>query len=171
MKDKILYQRRTDGDYKGYTEDSFYFNSTEQLWCWKQTSTEKIFKAKTINELKKIKENNFIGKGNYEHKNDASLEEGHVSTEQFAKICEIKNREGKAVTKNYISMLLKRANEPLKNYDKRAEGRKKKGLFFIKCLNKSKIEFEQIIYKRKVWVFKNITSEKIKIFKSLWQKN
>ena len=51
MKDKNLYQRRTDGDYKGYTEDSFYFNSTEQLWCWKQTSTEKIFKAKTINEL------------------------------------------------------------------------------------------------------------------------
>ena len=38
----------------------------------------------------------------------------------------------------------------------------------FKC--KSKIEFEQIIYKRKVWVFKNITSEKIKIFKSLWQK-
>ena len=171
MKDKILYQRRTDGDYKGYTEDSFYFNSTEQLWCWKQTSTDKIFKAKTIDELKKIKENNFIGKGNYEHKNDASLEEGHVSTEQFAKICEIKNREGKAVTKNYISMLLKRANAPLKNYDKRAEDRKKKGLFFIECLSKSKIEFEQIIYKRKVWVFKNITSEKIKIFKSLWQKN
>ena len=23
MKDKNLYQRRTDGDYKGYTEDSF----------------------------------------------------------------------------------------------------------------------------------------------------
>ena len=48
---------------------------------------------------------------------------------------------------------------------------KKKGLFFTKCLNQSKIEFEQIIYKRKVWVFKNITTEKIKIFKSLWQKN
>ena len=29
MKDKNLYQRRTDGDYKGYTEDGFYFNSTE----------------------------------------------------------------------------------------------------------------------------------------------
>ena len=86
MKDKNLYQRRTDGDYKGYTEDSFYFNSTEQLWCWKQTSTEKIFKAKTINELKQIKENNFIGKGNYEHKNDASLQKGHTSTEQFAKL-------------------------------------------------------------------------------------
>ena len=83
----------------------------------------------------------------------------------------MKNREGKAVTKNYISMLLKRANEPLKNYDKRAEGRKKKGLFFTECLSKSKNKFEQIIYKRKVWVFKNITSEKIKIFKSLWQKN
>ena len=171
MKYKNLYQRRTDGDYKGYTEDSFYFNSTEQLWCWKQTSTEKIFKAKTINVLKQIKENNFIGKGNYEHKNDASLQKGHTSTEQFAKICGMKNREGKVVTKNYISMLLKRANEPLKNYDKRAEGRKKKGLFFIKCLNQSKIEFEQIIYKRKVWVFKNVTSGKINIFKSLWQKN
>jgi hypothetical protein len=48
---------------------------------------------------------------------------------------------------------------------------KKKGLFFTECLNKSKIEFEQITYKRKVWVFKNITSEKIKVFKSLWQKN
>ena len=102
MKDKNLYQRRTDGDYKGYTEDSFYFNSTEQLWCWKQTSTEKIFKAKTINVLKQIKENNFIGKGNYEHKNDASLQKGHTSTEQFAKICGMKNREGKVVTKNYI---------------------------------------------------------------------
>ena len=68
-------------------------------------------------------------------------------------------------------MLLKRANELIKNYDKRAEGRKKKGLFFTVCLSKSKIEYEQIIYKRKVWVFKNITSEKIKIFKSLWQKN
>ena len=171
MKYKNLYQRRTDGDYKGYTEDSFYFNSTEQLWCWKQTSTEKIFKAKTINELKQIKENNFIGIGNYERKNDASLEDYHTGTEQFAKICGMKNREGKVVTKNYISMLLKRANEPLKNYDKRAEGRKKKGLFFIKCLNQSKIEFEQIIYKRKIWVFKSITSEKIKVFKSLWQKN
>ena len=38
----------------------------------------------------------------------------------------------------------------------------KKGIIFYKCLNQSKIEFEQIIYKRKVWVFKNITSEKIK---------
>ena len=34
----------------------------------------KFFKAKTIDELKQIKENNFIGKGNYENKNDASLE-------------------------------------------------------------------------------------------------
>ena len=164
MKDNSIYQRRVDGNYKGYTKDSFYFNSTEQLWCWKQTSTKKIFKAKTIDELRQIKENNFIGKGNYEHKNDASLEKGYTSTEQFAKLTNIGSKE-------YVSMLLKRANEPLKNYDKRAEGRKKKGLFFTECLSKSKIEFEQIIYKRKVWVFKNITSEKIKIFKSLWQKN
>ncbi len=124
MKDKNLYQRRTDGDYKGYTEDSFYFNSIEQLWCWKQTSTEKIFKAKTINELKKIKETNFIGKGNYEHKNDSSLEKGHTSTEQFAKMTNIGSKE-------YVSMLLKRANEPLKNYDKRAEVEKRRDYFLL----------------------------------------
>ena len=164
MKDNSLYQRRVDGNYKGYTKDSFYFNSTEQLWCWKQTSTDKIFKAKNINDLKKIKDDNFIGKGNYEHKNDASLAKGHWSTEQFAKLTNIGSKE-------YISMLLKRANEPIKNYDKRAEGRKKKGLFFTECLSKSKIQFEQIIYKRKVWVFKNITNEKIKVFKSLWLRN
>ena len=54
---------------------------------------------------------------------------------------------------------------------KELKAEKKKGLFFIECLNQSKIEFEQIIYKRKIWVFKSITSEKIKVFKSLWQKN
>ena len=84
MKDKILYQRRTDGDYKGYTEDSFYFNSTEQLWCWKQTSTEKIFKAKTKSELSSIKEKQFIGSGNYER--EYNLGDGLVSTEEFGKI-------------------------------------------------------------------------------------
>ena len=52
---KSLYQRRTDGDYKGYTKDSFYFNSTEQLWCWKQNSKNIIHKASTIEELKKLK--------------------------------------------------------------------------------------------------------------------
>ena len=174
MKDKELYnKRRTDnkgryGVYKGYTKDGFYYKQTTNEWVWKQNiknqKKDKYHRAKTINELKQIKENNFIGKGNYEHKNDASLQKGHTSTEQFAKLTNIGSKE-------YVSMLLKRANEPLKNYDKRGEGRKKKGLFFIKCLNQSKIKFEQIIYKRKVWVFKNITTEKIKIFKSLWQKN
>mgnify|MGYP001204784458 CR=1 FL=1 len=163
MKDKILYQRRTDGDYKGYTEDSFYFNSTEQLWCWKQTSTEKIFKAKTINELKQIKENNFIGKGNYEHKNDSSLNPEHTSTEEFGKKTGLGGKE-------YISMLLKRAVLPINESDKRGAGRKKKGMHFIKCLEESDIHFEQIIHKRKVWVFKNVTNNKIKIFKSLWEK-
>tara|TARA_B100001029_G_C14986933_1_gene409568 strand:- start:87 stop:548 length:462 start_codon:yes stop_codon:yes gene_type:complete len=152
MKDKHLYKRRTDGEYKGYTEDSFYFNSTEQLWCWKQTSTDKIFKAKTINELKQIKDNNYIGKGNYEHKNDASLEKGHTSTEQFAKLTNIGTRD-------YVSRLLKRTGD-----------KNKRAIFFTQCLNKSKIESEQIIHKRKVWIFKNVDENKIKIFKDLWQK-
>ena len=67
-------------------------------------------------------------------------------------------------------MLLKRGLNPIKNYDKRAENKKKRGLNFISCLKKSGINFEQIIYKRKVWVFKNVDKNKIKIFKDLWQK-
>ena len=67
-------------------------------------------------------------------------------------------------------MLLKRGLSPIKNYDKRAENKKKRGLNFISCLKKSGINFEQIIYKRKVWVFKNVDKNKIKIFKDLWQK-
>ena len=160
---KSLYQRRTDGDYKGYTKDSFYFNSTEQLWCWKQSSKNIIHKASTIEELKKIKNNELIGQGNYDHKNDSSLEQGHTSTEEFAKITEIGSKE-------YVSMLLKRGLSPIKNYDKRAEDKKKRGLNFINCLKKSGIDFEQIVYKRKVWVFKNVDNNKIKIFKDLWQK-
>ena len=160
---KSLYQRRTDGDYKGYTKDSFYFNSTEQLWCWKQSSKNIIHKASTIEELKKIKNNELIGQGNYDHKNDSSLEQGHTSTEEFAKITGIGSKE-------YVSMLLKRGLSPIKNYDKRAEDKKKRGLNFINCLKKSGIDFEQIVYKRKVWVFKNVDNNKIKIFKDLWQK-
>ena len=160
---KSLYQRRTDGDYKGYTKDSFYFNSTEQLWCWKQSSKNIIHKASTIEELKKIKNNELIGQGNYDHKNDSSLEQGHTSTEEFAKITGIGSKE-------YVSMLLKRGLSPIKNYDKRAEDKKKRGLNFISCLKKSGINFEQIVYKRKVWVFKNVDNNKIKIFKDLWQK-
>ena len=34
-----------------YDKESFYFSITENLWCWKQTSTGKIFKAKTKTEL------------------------------------------------------------------------------------------------------------------------
>ena len=160
---KSLYQRRTDGDYKGYTKDSFYFNSTEQLWCWKQDSKSIIHKASTIEELKKIKNKELVGQGNYDHKNDSSLEQGHTSTEEFAKITEIGSKE-------YVSMLLKRGLSPIKNYDKRAEDKKKRGLNFISCLKKSGIDFEQIVYKRKVWVFKNVDNNKIKIFKDLWQK-
>ena len=160
---KSLYQRRTDGDYKGYTKDSFYFNSTEQLWCWKQSSKNIIHKASTIEELKKIKNKELIGQGNYDHKNDSTLEQGHTSTEEFAKITEIGSKE-------YVSMLLKRGLSPIKNYDKRAEDKKKRGLNFISCLKKSGIDFEQIVYKRKVWVFKNVDNNKIKIFKDLWQK-
>ena len=160
---KSLYQRRTDGNYKGYTKDSFYFNSTEQLWCWKQDSKSIIHKASTIEELKKIKNKELIGQGNYDHKNDSTLEQGHTSTEEFAKITEIGSKE-------YVSMLLKRGLSPIKNYDKRAEDKKKRGLNFINCLKKSGIDFEQIVYKRKVWVFKNVDNNKIKIFKDLWQK-
>ena len=160
---KSLYQRRTDGDYKGYTKDSFYFNSTEQLWCWKQDSKSIIHKASTIEELKKIKNKELVGQGNYDHKNDSTLEQGHTSTEEFAKITEIGSKE-------YVSMLLKRGLSPIKNYDKRAEDKKKRGLNFISCLKKSGINFEQIVYKRKVWVFKNVDNNKIKIFKDLWQK-
>ena len=65
-------------------------------------------------------------------------------------------------------MLLKRGLNPIKNYDKRAENKKKRGLNFISCLKKSGINFEQIIYKRKVWVFKNVTDFKIKKFKKYW---
>ena len=48
-----------------YNKDSFYFSITENQWCWKQTSTGKIFKAKTKTELLNIKEKEFIGSGNY----------------------------------------------------------------------------------------------------------
>ena len=51
-------------------------------------------------------------------------------------------------------MLLKRAVLPINEGDKRGAGRKKKGMHFIKCLEKSDIHFEQIIHKRKVWIFK-----------------
>jgi len=169
---KSLYQRRTDGDYKGYTKDSFYFNSTEQLWCWKQSSKNIIHKASTIEELKKIKNKELVGQGNYDHKNDSTLEQGHTSTEEFAKITEIGSKE-------YVSMLLKRGITPMKVYDKnsggqgvhRPENRRKKGLHFIYCLKKTNIKFSRIRNKfnTKVWVFENLNDEKISNFKKYWK--
>ena len=90
---KSLYQRRTDGDYKGYTKDSFYFNSTEQLWCWKQSSKNIIHKASTIEELKKIKNKELIGQGNYDHKNDSTHEQDILVQKSLQKLqgLEVKN--------------------------------------------------------------------------------
>ncbi len=82
-----------------YDQNSFYFNITENLWCWKQTSTGKIFKAKTKSELTKIKDNQFIGSGNYDR--EYILKEGLISTEEFGKITGVG-------TKQYVSLLLKR---------------------------------------------------------------
>ena len=41
-----------------YDQNSFYFSPDENVWCWKQTSTGKIFKASSKSELLKIKEKN-----------------------------------------------------------------------------------------------------------------
>ncbi len=152
-----------------YDQNSFYYSITEEMWCWKQTSTGKIFKAKTKSELLSIKEKQFVGSGNYER--EYNLGKGLVSTEEFGKITGVG-------TKQYISLLLKRGTTPLGNYDKtqggdgvhKPEGRRKKGVHFIECLNKSKISFDRVInqYNTKVWVFKNITQDKIKNFKSYW---
>ena len=152
-----------------YDQNSFYYSITEELWCWKQTSTGKIFKAKTKSELSSIKEKQFIGSGNYER--EYNLGDGLVSTEEFGKITGVG-------TKQYISLLLKRGTTPSSNYDKtkggdgvhKPEGRRKKGVHFIECLNKSKISFDRVTnqYNTKVWVFKNITQDKIKIFKNHW---
>ena len=81
-----------------YDQNSFYFNITENLWCWKQTSTGKIFKAKTKSELTKIKDSQFVGSGNYER--EYNLGEGLISTEEFGKITGVG-------TKQYISLLLR----------------------------------------------------------------
>ena len=108
-----------------YDKNSFYFSITENLWCWKQTSTGKIFKAETKTELSKIKEKQFIGSGNYER--EYNLDKGQVSTEEFGKMTNLG-------TKQYISLLLKRGTTPISSYDKntggdgvhRPEGRRKK---------------------------------------------
>ena len=49
-----------------YDQNSFYYSITDELWCWKQTSSGKIYKAKSKSELLKIKEKQFVGSGNYE---------------------------------------------------------------------------------------------------------
>ena len=95
-----------------YGKYSFYFSITENLWCWKQTSTGKIFKAKTKTELLNIKEKEFIGSGNY--KRVYNLGKDYISTEEFGKIAEIGSKE-------YVSLLLKRGTTPLKDYDKLKE--------------------------------------------------
>ena len=153
-----------------YDQNSFYFNVTENLWCWKQTSTDKIFKAKTKSELTKIKDSQFVGSGNYER--EYNLGEGLMSTEEFGKITGVG-------TKQYISLLLKRGTTPLNNYEKtnggdgvhRPEGRRKKGIFFVDCLNKSKITYDRTInqFNTKVWVFKNVNKDKIEKFKIYWK--
>ena len=92
-----------------YDQNSFYYSITEELWCWKQTSTGKIFKAKTKSELLSIKEKQFVGSGNYER--EYNLGEGLVSTEEFGKITGVG-------TKQYISLLLKRGTTSTNKYDK-----------------------------------------------------
>jgi len=180
------YQRRTDVTnsgikYQGYTKDGFYFKETTSMWCWKQESKGIIHEAKSIEILKKIKDNEFIGKGNYDHSKTHDYQKFEVkseylNTEEFGAI-------SKVGSKNYISMLLKRATSVINEYDKRSEGRKKKGLYFIDCLKKSNIEYlhtypiniykniqfkNHLIMKQKVWVFKNITDKKIEKFKKYW---
>ena len=152
-----------------YDQNSFYYSITEELWCWKQTSSGKIYKAKSKSELLKIKEKQFVGSGNYER--EYNLGEDLISTEEFGKIADVG-------TKQYISLLLKRGTTPVNNYDKnqggdgvhKPEARRKKGLHFIECLNKSKIGFDRVInqYNTNVWVFKNVTQDKIKNFKKYW---
>ena len=85
-------------------------------------------------ELLSIKEKQFVGSGNYER--EYNLGTGLVSTEEFGKITGVG-------TKQYISLLLKRGTTPSSNYDKtqggdgvhKPEGRRKKGVHFIECLN------------------------------------
>ena len=170
MKDKHLYQRRTDGDYKGYTEESFYFNSTENLWCWKQTSTGNIYKAKTIEKLRELKSKHKVGSGNYEHEKDTSLPEGFIGTDEFVKLVKIES-----MSREYIGRLLKRASTSSEGYDKRGLDRRKRGIKFVNCLKKSGIEHDKILhkskyFKRKVWIFKKVNEEKIKKFKEFWLK-
>ena len=162
--------------YHGYTKDGFYFKTTSSMWCWKQESKGIIHEAKTIGALKKIKDEEFKGQGNYDHSKTHDYQKfevksGYLNTEEFAKII-------KLGSKNYVSMLLKRAATPIKEYDKRAEDKRKRGLHFIDCLKKANIEYlhanpkniyKNIKLKQKIWVFKDVTDVKIQKFKELWK--
>ena len=176
------FQRRIDKtetgiQYHGYTKDGFYFKSTSSMWCWKQESKGIIHEAKTIDALKKIKDEEFKGQGNYDHSKTHDYQKiyeinsGYLNTEEFAKITKLGH-------KNYVSMLLKRATTPIKEYDKRAEDKRKRGLHFIDCLKKTNIEYfhanpkniyKNIKLKQKIWVFKGVTDVKIQKFKELWK--
>ena len=100
-----------------------------------------------------------------------------LNTEEFGKISGVGS-------KNNVSMLLKRATTPIKEYDKRAEPRRKRGLHFINCLRNSNIEYlhispkniyknikqkNHLILKQKIWIFKGVTDIKIQKFKELWK--
>ena len=124
---KVFIKNDEVKEFKSYTKDGFYYKSTENLWFWKGRKNGKPheFFAKSIEDLKIIKKNNFIGKGNYEHKNDSSLNPAHTSTEEFGKKTGLGGKE-------YISMLLKRAVLPINEGDKRGAGRKKKRNAFYK---------------------------------------
>ena len=176
------FQRRIDKtetgiQYHGYTKDGFYFKSTSGMWCWKQESKGIIHEAKTIDALKKIKDEEFKGQGNYNHSKTHDyqkiyeIKSGYLNTEEFAKITKLGH-------KNYVSMLLKRATTPIKEHDKRAEDKRKRGLHFIDCLKKANIEYlhanpkniyKNIKLKQKIWVFKDVTDVKIQKFKELWK--
>ena len=62
---KVLRQKRyTKGyNYKGYTKDGFILKQL-LLWCWNKTERN-YSRSRTIEELKKLKNEEFIGKGNY----------------------------------------------------------------------------------------------------------
>tara|TARA_Y100001958_G_C21221635_1_gene547007 strand:+ start:1322 stop:1807 length:486 start_codon:yes stop_codon:yes gene_type:complete len=153
-----------------YDENSFYFSITENMWCWKKTATGEIFKAKTKSELLKIKNKKFIGSGNYHR--EYKLDKGAISTEEFGKLSGVGSKE-------YVSMLLKRGTTPLNKYENKSggqgvhkpENRRKKGLHFIDCLQKSKISYDRVLnqFNTYVWVFKNVTDKQITLFKHYWK--
>tara|TARA_Y100000590_G_C15375106_1_gene884065 strand:- start:26 stop:589 length:564 start_codon:yes stop_codon:yes gene_type:complete len=167
----------SDKKYLSYTKDSFYFKETTGMWCWKQLSKGIVHERKSKVALKKLKNEELIGKGNYDHSKTHDyqkiyeIKSGYLNTEEFAKITKLGH-------KNYVSMLLKRATTPIKEHDKRAEDKRKRGLHFIDCLKKANIEYlhanpkniyKNIKLKQKIWVFKGVADVKIKKFNELWK--